>query len=127
MKKLIGWFCKTSEGKSTLYPGQLTKENAQKITDAALKAKTTHWGEMLFNFALEQIKLAAERAEYSIYYSIYTNGPIEKEIDYRYLTRTQTQKVEEIFSNKLKELGYYIEFSYHGPQRMITISWKRVD
>ena len=127
MKKFIGWFCKTGEGKSTLYPGQLTKENAQKITDAALETKTTHWGEMLFNFALEQIRLAAERAEYSIYYSIYTNGPIEKEIDYRYLTRTQTQKVEEILYNKLKELGYYIELSYYGPQRMITISWKRAD
>lgn len=127
MKKFIGWFCKTGKGKSTLYPGQLTKENAQKITDAALEAKTIHWGEMLFNFALEQIRLAAERAEYSIYYSIYTNGPIEKEIDYRYLTRTQTQKVEEILYNKLKELGYYIELSYHGPQRMITISWKSVD
>ena len=127
MKKFIGWFCKTSKGKSTLYPGQLTKENAQKITDAALEAKTTRWGEMLFNFALEQIKLAAERAEYSTYYSIYTNGPIEKEIDYRYLTRTQTKKIEEILSNKLKELGYYIELSYYGPKRMITISWGRAD
>lgn len=127
MKKFIGWFCKTGKDKSTLYSGQLTKENAQKITDAALETKTAHWGEMLFNFALEQIRLAAERAEYSIYYSIYTNGPIEKEIDYRYLTCTQSQKVEEILYNKLKELGYYIELSYHGPQRMITISWKRVD
>ena len=39
MKKFIGWFTKTNKGISTCYPGPLTAENAQKMTDAALEAK----------------------------------------------------------------------------------------
>ena len=126
MKKFIGWFTKSAEGKSTFYPGQLTAENAQKIADAALKEKTTRLGQMAYESALHFIAEAAGRAEYSIYYGLYTCGSIASELKIDELTVTQARAIDDFVYNKLTELGYRVELSYSGPKRMITISWKKV-
>ena len=125
MKKFIGWFAKPHKGTSTLYPGPFTAENAQKITDAALKAKTAHLGQMAYESALQFIAEAAGRAEYSIYYGLYTCGSIASELKVAELTTTQARRIEGFIYDKLTELGYYVELSYLGAKRMITISWKR--
>ena len=127
MKKFIGWFVKSTEGKSTLYPGQLTAENAQKIADAALEAKTARLGQMAYDFALQSIKEASERAEYSLWYGLYTNGPIASEIRVDELTVTQARGIDDFVQEKLIALGYKVELSYYGPKRMIKISWKKED
>ena len=125
MKKFIGWFAKPKNGKSTFYPGSFTAENAQKLTDAALEAKTTRLGQMAYESALQFIKEAAERAEYSIYYGLYTCGSIASELKVNELTTTQARGIDDFVYNKLTELGYYVELSYYGAKRMIEISWKR--
>ena len=125
MKRIIGWFVKSAEGKSTFYPGQLTAENAQKIADAALEAKTVHLGQMTYDFALQSIKEASERAEYSLWYGLYTNGPIASELRVDELTVTQARKIDNFVQEKLVALGYKVELSYYGAKRMIKISWER--
>ena len=122
--KVVFW----GKGKQSLdkaVENVLTAANAQKITDAALEAKTEHLGQMAYESALQFIKEAAERAEYSIYYGIYTCGPIASELKGDELTVTQARGIDDFVYNKLTELGYYVELSYYGPKRMITISWKR--
>ena len=121
----VKWFSKPKEGKSTVYPEGLTAENAQKIADAALEAKIARLGQMAYESALQFIKEAAERAEYSIYYGLYTCGSIASKLKVNELTTTQARGIDDFVYNKLTELGYYVELSYYGPKRMITISWKR--
>ena len=104
----------------------LTAKDAQKIADAALEAKTAHLGQMAYDFALQSIKEASERAEYSLWYGLYTNGPIASEIRVDELTTTQARKIDDFVQEKLVALGYKVELSYYGPKRMITISWKKV-
>ena len=122
----IKWFGKQNKEISTCYPGLLTAESARKITDAAFEAKTTHLGQMAYETALRFIAEATERAEYSVYYGIYTCGSIASELKGDELTVTQARGIDDFVYNKLTELGYYVELSYHGPKRMITISWKKV-
>jgi hypothetical protein len=104
----------------------LTAENAQKIADVALERNTARLGQMAYESALQFIREAAGRAEYSIYYSFYTCGSIASELRADELTTTQARGIESFVYNKLTELGYYVELSYYGPKRMITISWKKV-
>ena len=118
-------FGKPKEGKSTAYPEGLTAENAQKIADAALEVKTARLGQMAYDFALQSIKEASERAEYSLWYGLYTNGPIASEIRVDELTATQARKIDDFVQEKLVALGYKVELSYYGPKRMISISWKK--
>ena len=125
MKKFIGWFCKTSKGKSTLYPGQLTAENAQKIADAALKAKTAEWGKMAVDYALKMVCSMSESAHYSAYYNLYGSGPLGEAIEPRSLTEKQARAIDDFVTEKLVALGYKVELGYYGPNRMITISWGR--
>ena len=105
----------------------LTAKNAQKIADAALEVKTARLGQMAYDFALQSIKEASERAEYSLWYGLYTNGPIASEIRVDELTVTQARKIDDFVQEKLVALGYKVELSYYGPKRMITISWKKED
>lgn len=118
-------FGKPKEGKSTVYPEGLTAENAQKIADAALEVKTIRLGQMAYDFAIQSIKEASERAEYSLWYGLYTCGPIASELKVDELTTTQARSIDDFVYNKLTELGYRVELSYYGPKRMITISWKK--
>lgn len=104
----------------------LTAKNAQKIADAALEAKTIRLGQMAYDFAIQSIKEASERAEYSLWYGLYTCGPIASELKIDELTTTQARGIDDFVYNKLTELGYRVELSYYGPKRMITISWKKV-
>ena len=122
--KIVFW----GKGKSSLSKAveeALTAENAQKITDAALERNTARLGQMAYESALQFIREAAERAEYSIYYGFYTCGSIASELRADELTTTQARAIESFVYNKLTELGYYVELSYYGPKRMITISWKK--
>ena len=105
----------------------LTAKNAQKIADAALEVKTVRLGQMAYDFALQSIKEASERAEYSLWYGLYTNGPIASEIRGDELTATQARKIDDFVQEKLVALGYKVELSYYGAKRMITISWKKED
>ena len=105
----------------------LTAKNAQKIADAALEVKTARLGQMAYDFALQSIKEASERAEYSLWYGLYTNGPIASEIRVDELTVTQARKIDDFVQEKLVALGYKVELSYYGSKRMITISWKKED
>ena len=104
----------------------LTAENAQKIADVALERNTARLGQMAYESALQFIREAAGRAEYSIYYGFYTCGSIASELKGDELTVTQARGIESFVYNKLTELGYYVELSYYGPKRTITISWKKV-
>ena len=104
----------------------LTAKDAQKITDASLKEKTARLGQIAYESALRYIAEAAECAEYSIRYGLYTCGPIASELKGDELTVTQARGIDDFVYNKLTELGYYVELSYYGPKRMITISWKKV-
>ena len=104
----------------------LTAKNAQKIADAALEAKTIRLGQMAYDFAIQSIKEASERAEYSLWYGLYTCGPIASELKVDELTSTQAKGIDDFVYNKLTELGYRVELSYYGPKRMISISWKKV-
>ena len=123
----IKWFSKLNKGTDTCYPDPLTAENAQKMTDAALEAKIARLGQMIYDSALQFIREAAERAEYSIYYGLYTCGSIGLMLmNADELTSDQTKGIEKFVYNKLTELGYHVELSYYGPKRMITISWKKV-
>ena len=121
----IKLFGKPKEGKSTAYPEGLTAENAQKIADAALEAKIVHLGQTAYDFALQSIKEASERAEYSLWYGLYTNGPIASELRVDELTETQARKIDNFVQEKLVALGYKVALSYYGAKRMIEISWKR--
>ena len=103
----------------------LTAENAQKMADVALERNTARLGQMAYESALQFIREAAGRAEYSIYYGFYTCGSIASELRADELTTTQARAIESFVYNKLTELGYYVELSYYGPKRMITISWKK--
>ena len=122
--KVLFWG-KSKQPLSEQIEGILTAENAQKIADAALEAKTAHLGQMAYDFALQSIKEASERAEYSLWYGLYTNGPIASEIRVDELTTTQARKIDDFVQEKLVALGYKVELSYYGPKRMITISWKK--
>ena len=104
----------------------LTAENAQKMADVALERNTARLGQMAYESALQFIREPAGRAEYSIYYGFYTCGSIASELRADELTTTQARAIESFVYNKLTELGYYVELSYYGPKRMITISWKKV-
>ena len=106
--------------------GVLTAQDAQKLTDAALEAKTARLGQMAYESALRFIAEAVERAEYSIRYGFFTCGLIASEIRGDELTVTQAREIESFVYNNLTELGYYVELSYYGPKRMIEISWKKV-
>ena len=104
----------------------LAAEDAQKIADAALEAKTIHLGQMAYDFAIQAIKEASERAEYSIWYGLYTCGPIASKICVDELTATQEKRISDFVQEKLVALGYEVTLSYYGSQRMIRISWKKV-
>ena len=123
----IAFWGKGKQSLNEQIEGILTAENAQKIADAALEAKTTCLGQMAYDFALQSIKEASERAEYSLWYGLYTNGPIASEIRVDELTVTQARKIDDFVQEKLVALGYKVELSYYGPKRMIKISWKKED
>ena len=124
MKIALWGKCKGFLGKAV--EEVLTVKDAQKMTDAALEAKTTRLGQMAYESALRFIAEAITRAEYSIRYGLYTCGLIASEIKGDELTVTQAREIESFVYNKLTELGYYVELSYYGPKRMIEISWKKV-
>ena len=97
--KVLFW----GKGKQSLnekIEGILTAENAQKIADAALEVKTARLGQIVYDFALQSIKEASERAEYSLWYGLYTNGPIASEIRGDELTATQNKKNRRFCSRK---------------------------
>ena len=123
----IAFWGKGKQSLNEQIKGILTAENAQKIADAALEAKTAHLGQMAYDFALQSIKEASERAEYSLWYGLYTNGPIASELRVDELTVTQARKIDDFVQEKLVALGYKVELSYYGPKRMIKISWKKED
>lgn len=122
----VGFWGKGKQSLDKAVEDVLTAKDAQKITDAALKEKTARLGQMAYESALRYIAESAERAEYSIRYGLYTSGPIAAEIKGDELTVTQARGIDDFVYNKLTELGYYVELSYYGPKRMITISWKKV-
>ena len=122
----IAFWGKGNDSLDKAVKGVLTAKDAQKMTDAALEAKTARLGQMAYESALRFIAEAVARAEYSIRYGLYTCGLIASEIKGDELTVTQAREIESFVYNKLTELGYYVELSYYGPKRMIEISWKKV-
>lgn len=118
-------FGKPKIGKSTMYPGELTAENAQKIADAALEAKTAEWGKMAVDYALKVVRSMSESAHYSTYYNLYGSGQLGEVIEPRLLTEKQARAIDDFVTEKLVALGYKVELNYYGPNRMITISWGR--
>ena len=121
--KVLFW----GKGKPSLseqIEGILTAEDAQKISDAALEAKCARWADMTIDYALRSIKALSEDGRYYAYYKLYATGEIAKEIKSGTLTDKMCNKIEEITSNKLTALGYKVELSYYGPNRMIEISWE---
>ena len=121
----IKLFGKTKKCKSTAYPEGLTAENAQKIADAALEAKTVEWGKMAVDYALKVIRSMSENAHYSTYYRLYDSGPLGEAIEPSSLTEKQARAIDDFVTEKLVALGYEVGLSYYGPNRMITISWGR--
>ena len=120
-------FC--GKGKNSLNKAieeALTADSAHKIADVALEKKTAFLGQMAYETALRFIREAAGRAEYSVYYGLYTCGLIALELRGDELTVTQARAIDDFVYNKLTELGYSVELSYSGPKRMIQISWKKV-
>lgn len=121
----IKWFGKLKKGKSTVYPGELTAENAQKIADVALLKRCANWANLIIEDALQAIARWSEKGYYSIYYGIYTSGKVASELTYDTMTNKMRSTTEKFIYDKLTSLGYKVEYSIRGPNQMITISWER--
>ena len=125
MDMVVKLFDKLIKRKSTCYHEELTAENAQKIADAALKAKTEEWGKMAVDYALKMVCSMSESAHYSAYYNLYGSGPLGEATESITLTEKQARAIDNFVTEKLVALGYKVELGHYGPNRTITISWGR--
>lgn len=80
---------------------------------------------MAVDYALKVVHSMSENAHYSTYYNLYGSGPLGETIEPKVLTEKQARAIDGFVTEKLVALGYKVELSYYGPNRMITISWGR--
>ena len=121
----IKCFGEPSKGTSTCYPGPLTAENAQKISDAALEVKCARWIDVITKHALDTIKGFAEEGRYYVKYQMYSTGEIAKE-DTQHWTSKMHNRVSDTVKERLSALGYAVHISMCGWHNYyIEISWDR--